>query len=118
MGFLRQEYGSGSPFPSPGESSPPRTEPVSPAVGRQVFYHCVWEAQTLTLKVLFKYKFGTLRLCISCFQIGAGMRVGQVGQGHASTVHPIFVENCEIVFLMDFCIYFDFLKCIKILHIL
>ena len=46
------------------------------------------------------------------------MRVGQVGQGHACIVDPIFVENCEIVFIMGFCIYFDFLKCTKILHIL
>ena len=38
-----------------------------------------------------------------------------IGDNYAES---IVVENCEIVFIMDFCIYFDFLKCIKILHIL
>ena len=32
MGFFRQEYWSGLPFPSPGELSHPGTEPASPAL--------------------------------------------------------------------------------------
>ena len=32
MGFLRQEHGSGLPFPSPGNLSHPEIEPVSPAL--------------------------------------------------------------------------------------
>ena len=32
MGFSRQEYWSGLPFPSPGELPDPRTEPSSPAL--------------------------------------------------------------------------------------
>ena len=32
MGFSRQEYWSGLPFPSPGDLSDPRTEPGSPAL--------------------------------------------------------------------------------------
>ena len=32
MGFSRQEYWSGLPFPSPGDLSDPGTEPVSPAL--------------------------------------------------------------------------------------
>ena len=32
MGFSRQEYWSGLPFPSPGELPDPGTEPVSPAL--------------------------------------------------------------------------------------
>ena len=32
MGFSRQEYWSGLPSPSPGESSPARIEPVSPTL--------------------------------------------------------------------------------------
>ena len=31
MGFPRQEYWSGRPFPSPGDLSNPRNEPASPA---------------------------------------------------------------------------------------
>ena len=31
MGFPRQEYWSGLPFPSPGDLSDPGIEPVSPA---------------------------------------------------------------------------------------
>ena len=32
MAFSRQEYWSGLPFPSPGDLSNPRIEPVSPAL--------------------------------------------------------------------------------------
>ena len=32
MGFTRQEYWSGLPFPSPGDPPNPRTEPGSPAL--------------------------------------------------------------------------------------
>ena len=32
MGFLRQEYWSGLPFPSPGDLPDPGTEPGSPAL--------------------------------------------------------------------------------------
>ena len=32
MGFSRQEYWSGLPFPSPGDLPDPRIEPVSPAL--------------------------------------------------------------------------------------
>ena len=32
MGFSRQEYWSGLPFPSPGDLPNPRIEPVSPAL--------------------------------------------------------------------------------------
>jgi len=32
MGFFRQEYWSGLPFPSPGDLSEPGIEPISPAL--------------------------------------------------------------------------------------
>ena len=32
MGFSRQEYWSGSPFPSPGDLPDPGIEPASPAL--------------------------------------------------------------------------------------
>ena len=38
MGFPRQEYWSGLPFPSPGELPNPGIEPMSPQ--GQAFHHC------------------------------------------------------------------------------
>ena len=44
MGFPRQEYWSGLPFPSPGESSQPRDRTHVSCVGRRVLYHrATWE---------------------------------------------------------------------------
>ena len=37
MGFPRQEYWSGLPFPSPGDLPNPGTEPVSPALAGGFF---------------------------------------------------------------------------------
>ena len=37
MGFPRQEYWSGLPFPSPGDLPNPGTEPVSPALAGRFF---------------------------------------------------------------------------------
>ena len=37
VGFSRQEYWSGLPFPSPGELSHPRTEPRSPTLQADFF---------------------------------------------------------------------------------
>ena len=37
MGFPRQEYRSGLPFPSPGDLPNPGTEPVSPALAGRFF---------------------------------------------------------------------------------
>ena len=37
MGFPRQEYWSGLPFPSPGDLSAPGTEPASPALADRFF---------------------------------------------------------------------------------
>ena len=42
MGFSRQEYCSGLPFPSPGDLPDPRIKPVSPA----------WQADSLPLSHL------------------------------------------------------------------
>ena len=38
MGFSRQEYWSGLPFPSPGDLPDPVIEPRSPALHRQTLY--------------------------------------------------------------------------------
>ena len=45
MGFPRQEYGSGLPFPSPGDLPDPGSKPMSP-VGRWILYH--WTAREAT----------------------------------------------------------------------
>ena len=48
MGFSRQEYWSGLPFPSPGNLPDPGIKPTSPfsCIGRQILYHCAtWEVQ-------------------------------------------------------------------------
>ena len=37
MGFPRQEYWSGQPFPSPGDLPDPGIEPVSPALAGRFF---------------------------------------------------------------------------------
>ena len=37
MGFSRQEYWSGSPFPSPGDLPAPGIEPVAPALAGRFF---------------------------------------------------------------------------------
>ena len=42
MNFSRQEYGSGFPFPTPGDLPHPGIKsisPVSPALAGRVFYH-------------------------------------------------------------------------------
>ena len=38
MGFSRQEYWSGLPFPSPGNLPDPRIEPASPALAGGFFF--------------------------------------------------------------------------------
>ena len=47
MGFPRQEYCSGLPFPSPGDLPDPGIEPAFSCIsciGRQILYHCAtWE---------------------------------------------------------------------------
>ena len=38
MGFPRQEYWSGLPFPSPGDLAKPGIEPVSPVLVGELFF--------------------------------------------------------------------------------
>ena len=53
MGFPRQEYLAGLPFPPPGDLPGPGIKPVSPSFscfGRWVPYHrAIWEAQDVHL---------------------------------------------------------------------
>ena len=45
MGFPRQEYWSGLPFPSPGDLPDPWIVPMSPALASQFLKTATWEAQ-------------------------------------------------------------------------
>ena len=51
VGFSRQEYWSGLPFPTLGDLPNPGIEPTSPCVsciGGQILYHCItWEHITI-----------------------------------------------------------------------
>ena len=44
MGFCRQEYWSGLPFPSPGDLPDPGIEATSPALAGRLFTTATWEA--------------------------------------------------------------------------
>ena len=51
MGFPRQEYWSGLPFPPPRDLPDPGIEPAPPVVsytGRQILYHLSHEGSSLT----------------------------------------------------------------------
>ena len=51
MGFSRQEYWSGFPFPSPGDLPNPGIEPGSPALQALLFYHLSYQqGPSLTLR--------------------------------------------------------------------
>ena len=77
MGFSRQEYWSGLPFPSPGDLSDPGIEPRSPAL----------EADTLTSeppgkhtsKVMLKILQARLQQYVNCElpDVQAGFRKGR-----------------------------------------
>ena len=62
MGFHRQEYWSGLPFPSPGDLPDPGTEPVSPALIGRFSYHCtIQEAPFLKRSLYSIYRI--IRFC-------------------------------------------------------
>jgi len=49
MGFPRQEYWSGLPFPFSGDLPHPGIEPASPASAGRFFYH--WQMDSFTIYV-------------------------------------------------------------------
>ena len=55
MGFSRQEYWSGLPFPSPGDLPHPVIEPVSPALAGRFFTS--WEAPSMSSHPLYCEEF-------------------------------------------------------------
>ena len=67
MGFPRQKYCSGLPFPSPGDLLDPGIEPESPALAAGFFTLAPWEAHFRVLREAF-FTFrpkGLTRLIIS-----------------------------------------------------
>ena len=83
MGFSRQEYWSGFPFPSPGESSHPRDQTHISCVscfGRWVLYHYSHLESLLTghtyIKKVFKkrryHRLGDLNLSKNAFSLSPG----------------------------------------------
>ena len=78
MGFPRQEYWSGLPFPPPEDLPKPGIKPMSPAapaLGRRILYHwATWEAHSVIsiyfclsfwhhLRSIFFFFFGNERCC-------------------------------------------------------
>ena len=64
MGFSRQEYWSGLPFPSPGDLPNPGTEPASPALAGGVF--TIWATREVqNLRNLKKQKRTLLHTSLS-----------------------------------------------------
>ena len=58
MGFSRQEYWSGQPFPPPGDLPDPVIEPHISCIGKQSLYHCAtseapYECLFLVIPLLF-----------------------------------------------------------------
>ena len=51
MGFSRQEYWSGFPFPYPGDLPNPGIEPVSPTLQADALYLSHWESLSLCLSL-------------------------------------------------------------------
>ena len=49
MGFPRQEYWNGLPFPSPGNLPDPGIEPMSPALQEDLYHRATWEAHCVHL---------------------------------------------------------------------
>ena len=70
-GFSRQEYWSGLPFPSPGESSQIRDQTCISCLGRQILYHwttreahfsCFLRLILVINRCLFNYVLGSTKL--------------------------------------------------------
>jgi len=78
MGFPRQEYWSGFPFPSPGDLPDPGIKPTSPAGCRWVLYHCTTYTQQIFVELTRALNFVwlvNLPLCLGVFVYQLGMIV-------------------------------------------
>ena len=59
VGFFKQEYWSGLPFPPPGQLPDPEIEPTFPVLPSRFFNHCsTWKATQVTDNlILFVRRF-------------------------------------------------------------
>ena len=66
MGFPRQEYWSGLPFPSPAHLPNPGIEPATPTLKRRFFTWAIWEAHAWLTVHINNTKFSNfrIRMCI------------------------------------------------------
>ena len=55
MGFSRQEYWSGLPFPSPGDLPDPGIEPGSSALEAETHYHLSHQGSPVMYMCVYKY---------------------------------------------------------------
>ena len=76
MGFSRQEYGSGLPFPSPGDRPNPGIEPASPA----------WQADSLSLS-----HQGSPVMSPGCLIDGPGM----IFRPGSDVIRALFLVACR-----------------------
>ena len=96
MGFSRQEYCNGLPFPSPGDLSDPRVEPGSP-VCRQTLYHLNYQERSELLGIII---FSSV---LSCFRKGRGTR------DQIANIHWIMEKAREFQKNIYFC-FIDYAK--------
>ena len=72
MGFSRQEYWSGLPFPSPGDLSDPGIETRSPCIDRWILYHwATREAQWVVLEDSKSFHLGNHHTHVICLAVEA-----------------------------------------------
>ena len=82
MGFPRQEYWSGLPFPSPGDVPNPGIEPASPTLaGRFFTTSTTWEAQVyyivkvyviyIYMNMLYKHMYAGTSLVLQWLRLQA-----------------------------------------------
>ena len=65
MGFPRQEYWRGVPFPTPGELLDPRIQPMSPELAGRFFYHSdTWKTRLSTHMSTQRLEFKSLEVTI------------------------------------------------------
>ena len=86
MGFSRQEYWSGLPFPSPGDLPDPGTEPVSPALQADALLFEPSGKPHIPIKLCVYIRVYVCMLCArSCLTLCDPMNFSLLG----SSVHGI-----------------------------
>ena len=96
MGFSRQEYWSGLPFPSPGDLPDPGIELGSPALGAQSLSH--WTKREVPVSVLY-----CVHLCMKC-SLGISNFLEEISSlSHSIVFLYFFALITEEGFLISSC---------------